>query len=114
MVAIVAEHVPNASVLILSLRQLPLISRWGLFDAYEVTDIKQAIMNLVNSIDSKAGISVDEDLAPIGECAFCGHKHKVGVCEVCSTEFDPDWEGLVDEETGLELCEYHSDLDNYD
>ncbi|OXS52500.1 hypothetical protein B1A99_33480, partial [Cohnella sp. CIP 111063] len=31
---IVAEHVPNASVLILSLRQLPLISRWGLFDAY--------------------------------------------------------------------------------
>ncbi|MFC5404313.1 hypothetical protein [Cohnella soli] len=63
---------------------------------------------------SKVGISVDEDLAPIGECAFCGHKHKVGVCEVCSTEFDPDWDGLVDEETGLELCEYHSDSDNYD
>jgi len=39
LVAIVAEHVPNASVLILSLRQLPLISRWGLFDAYDVISV---------------------------------------------------------------------------
>jgi hypothetical protein len=61
----------------------------------------------------RRGISLDEELAPFGECAYCGHEHRVGICEVCGEIFDIDWEGLESDD-GLTLCEYHSDPDNFD
>lgn len=58
------------------------------------------------------GVSLAKELAPFGECTFCGHKHRVEMCEVCGDMFDIDWEGLVAED-GLTLCEYHSDPNNF-
>ncbi|MGG3235637.1 hypothetical protein ABEP17_19625 [Priestia flexa] len=61
----------------------------------------------------REGISLDEDLAPYGNCAYCGYEHRVGTCDVCGVLFDVDWEGQ-EYEDGLSLCEYHSDIDNFD
>jgi hypothetical protein len=62
----------------------------------------------------REGISLDKDLAPYGTCAFCGTEHRIGVCSACETLFDADSEGFVDEEEGFALCEYHSDINNFD
>jgi hypothetical protein len=61
----------------------------------------------------REGISLDEELAPYGHCAYCGREHRIGICDVCEVRFDLDWEGSQYED-GLSLCEYHSDINNYD
>lgn len=63
---------------------------------------------------NKEGISLDEELCTVGECYYCGHAHRIGVCSVCEVPFDADWEGLIVEEEDFALCEYHSDPENMD
>jgi hypothetical protein len=60
------------------------------------------------------GVSLDEDLATYGTCVFCGAEHRIGVCSVCETLFDADWEGTISDEDDFALCDYHSDPDNFD
>jgi hypothetical protein len=62
----------------------------------------------------KQGISLDEDLNPIGKCVFCGYQHRIGICDICEVHFDLDYEGFTCEEDGVTLCDFHSDLDNFD
>lgn len=41
----------------------------------------------------REGVSLDEELAPYGHCAYCGHEHRIGTCDVCGVQFDLEWEG---------------------
>ncbi|HEY8435899.1 MAG TPA: hypothetical protein VIK63_02475 [Haloplasmataceae bacterium] len=50
------------------------------------------------------GVSLTEDLAPIGECVFCKHKHDVEFCENCGYAFDPYYEGMFDDVTLCDAC----------
>lgn len=61
----------------------------------------------------REGVSLDEELAPYGHCAYCGHEHRIGTCDVCGVQFDLEWEGQEFED-GLSLCEYHSDINIFD
>lgn len=40
------------------------------------------------------GVSLDERLAPVGECAFCGHHHETAFCERCGCMIDLAWDGI--------------------
>lgn len=36
----------------------------------------------------KDGVSITEDLLPIGKCCYCGYENEYYVCELCGTVYD--------------------------
>jgi rubredoxin len=36
----------------------------------------------------KDGVSITEDLLPIGKCCYCGYENEHYVCELCGTVYD--------------------------
>lgn len=37
---------------------------------------------------AKDGVSITEDLLPIGKCCYCGYENEHYVCELCGTVYD--------------------------
>lgn len=36
----------------------------------------------------KEGVSITEDLLPIGKCCYCGYENEIHICELCGTVYD--------------------------
>ena len=36
----------------------------------------------------KDGVSITEDLLPIGKCCYCGYENEIHICELCGTVYD--------------------------
>lgn len=36
----------------------------------------------------KEGVSITEDLLPVGKCCYCGYENEIHICELCGTVYD--------------------------